>query len=159
MWMKSPSDQRGGGWSKPDTCWWGYKKKFVSNGWKMLDQSNKFTIFINNSSVIVIWWRFYQHLQNIHKFEYNSLSYNNKHIYVQIYKFCQDFIMWAVSVHPSVCAHCGLLAQYQLHKSSDVLQNDTVNAFWECLGQVLRSMTVTYFWPTFQGQIGHWKAY
>ncbi len=56
-----------------------------------------------------------------------------------------------------MCAHCGLLMWYQQHKSSDVLQNGTVSASWECLRPFWRSVSLTYFWPTFQGHLINFK--
>ncbi len=32
-------------------------------------------------------------------------------------------------------------------------ENGTVDAFWECLGQVQRSLTLNYFLPTFLRQV------
>ncbi len=45
----------------------------------------------------------------------------------------------------------GLLAAYHLHKSSNQLENDTVDACVECLGQVERSVTFT-FWTLILAQ-------
>ncbi len=50
-----------------------------------------------------------------------------------------------------------LVITYFLHNHLvNQLQNGSVNASCECLRWVWRSETLTNFWPTLRGQIGHW---